>query len=420
MIYIILFLGTILRLISLNQSLWLDEATTSNVASHFSFKEILTVFSPNDFHPPLYYMMMKIWVNIFGNSEISLRIPSIIFGVATIYIVYKISKNYLAPLLLATSGLAIYYSQEARMYSLTAFLVTLVFYLFISKKWVWFSIILAILGMTDYVALFILPIFWLIGYKDWKKLAISYTPLTIGFLIWLPIFIKQIQAGISVTESNWWQILGVSNLKNIFLIPIKFVIGRISFDNKLLYGSIVMVVLLLYGYLIYKVRKASKILWLWLVLPIVIGMLISFKIPTLSYFRFLFCLPALYVLISHSKSKLIWAVLIINILSSSYYLLDSRFQREDWRSAAQAIGKDKIVFPSNSQKEALIYYRKEDQIVGSDQLTKNDREIWLSRYVWEIFDPIDSARKKLEDLGYNKVSETNFNGVVFWKYAYSN
>src|SRR3990167_2729194 len=112
----------------MNESLWLDEATTALV-SKMSFVEIFTKFLPNDFHPPFYYLFMKYWVNIFGYSEISLRLPSVIFALLTVYLVYKMFGK-IAAILLATAPLLFYYAQEARMYSLTTFLVTLVFYLF--------------------------------------------------------------------------------------------------------------------------------------------------------------------------------------------------------------------------------------------------------------------------------------------------
>lgn len=68
-----LVLGLVLRLVSLNQSLWLDEATTALVAK-MSFTDIFTKFLPGDFHPPLYYLLIKVWVFLFGDSEVVLRI----------------------------------------------------------------------------------------------------------------------------------------------------------------------------------------------------------------------------------------------------------------------------------------------------------------------------------------------------------
>lgn len=432
MIWFILFIGTILRLISINQSLWLDEATSALVAK-MSIYDISTKFLPGDFHPPLYYLLLKYWSNIFGTSEVALRTPSIIFGVATIYLVYLIGKKIfnkniglLSSLLLATSGLHVYYSQEARMYSLAAMLVSASIYLFLEKKWFLFSVTLIYIGMTDYVSLLILPIFFILDYKNWKRILISFLPLFTVFAIWMPIFNKQISAGLAQEGSNWWNILGIPTLKNIALIPVKFILGRIDFDNKFVYGAIIVVTMFVYGInILWRPLKKQpyKLLMYWLIAPIFLGIILSFKIPTLSYFRFLFCLPAFYLLVVYGiennikyRKILIFLVILINILSTLYYVLTPKFHREDWRSASIALGEQKIVFPSNSQKEALTYYGKEKQIININQIDSKDKQIWLSRYVWEIFDPKDSARIALTSLGYNKVSEGNFNGVFFWKY----
>src|SRR3989344_6433319 len=90
---IILFLAFLVRLIALNQSLWLDEAVTANIVSNFSYSEILNKFSPFDFHPPLFYFVEKFWTNIFGYSETTLRFPSIIFSLLTGWIIYLIGKR---------------------------------------------------------------------------------------------------------------------------------------------------------------------------------------------------------------------------------------------------------------------------------------------------------------------------------------
>jgi hypothetical protein len=290
-------------------------------------------------------------------------------------------------------------------------------YLFQNKKWVLFSISLILVGMTDYLGLLIIPVFWLLG-KDWKKLFFSHIPLAVTFLIYSPIFVRQLLAGSSVEGSNWWNILGTLSPKNLALIPVKFILGRISFDNDILYGLISVLSFGLVVYLVLKVKKINKLYLYWLVAPIFLGIIISLKVPVLHYFRFIFCVPALYILIAQSSAKKMYVYIFVflNILASSYYLLNSNFHREDWRSASKSIANNQIVMPADSQKEALTYYSKDTQIVK----VPTEKIVWLSRYVWEIFDPTDSTRLQLEKLGYNKASEYNFNGVAFYKYENRN
>ncbi len=428
MIYIILFLSLVLRLIYINQSLWLDEATTALV-SKMPIAEFFSKFMPADFHPPLYYLVIRYWTLIFGSSEISIRIPSVLFGVATVYIVYLIAKElkYKYPLVpalfLATSGLHIYYSQEARMYGMVTILVSFLMLSFIRNQWKLFSVLLALIFLTDYLAVLIitaLALYVLLYKRDnFKKLFISSIPLAITFFIWLPTFYNQISSGIALKESSsgWWNILGPVTFKNISLIPIKFMIGRISFDNKYLYLLLIILISIIFLYQIIKAK--SKLVWSWFLVSLVLGVIVSFFIPTLTYFRYLFVLPAFYLLLAENiNKKLIFLILTINLLTSSYYLFNNKFHRENWRELASKIGDEKIVLPANSQKEALIYYGKELNIISINDLAKNDyKSIWLSRYVWNIFDQNDSNRKFIEDLGYNWIEEKNLNGIVFWKYT---
>lgn len=436
MIYIILLIGLALRLLSLNQSLWLDEATTALV-SKMPLSDIFFKFMPADFHPPLYYVLIKEWVSLFGTSEIALRIPSVIFGILTIYVSYLIAKEIkqkwpiVPAMFLATSGLHIYYSQEARMYSMAAFFVALTVYLYLRKKWMLLAITLPILFLTDYLSILVLPAIFIydiflsdkkladfIGKKRFTKMLLSTVPFVLVVFAWLPLFYKQLLSGIAVKSSSsaWWNILGPVTFKNILLIPTKFIIGRISLDNKTLYYVLVTLLLLLFVYLLSKAR--NKIIWSWFGVSLVLGIILSFFIPTLTYFRYLFILPAFYLLLSENINKTMVAiVLVINITTSITYLVNANYQREDWRKAAKLISNEKIVFPAKSQTEALMYYGKAKNIISKEEITTSDSTIWLSRYVWNIFDSSDLTRKYIEKLGYNKVSETNFNGLVLFKYS---
>lgn len=436
MIIYILILGFFVRLISLNQSIWLDEGTTALVAG-MDLKIIFTQFLPADFHPPAYYLLMKGWTELFGNSEIGLRLPSVIFGTGTIYLTYLIGKKMFnketgvfAALLISLNGLSIYYSQEARMYAMAAFLVALTFHLFLNKKWAYFSFALALIGLTDYVALFVLIPLFLIGYK-YKKFYLALTPLVLSFLIWLPTFTNQIQGGLSVKNGSplWWKILGTLTIKNIALIPIKFVIGRISFSNPVTYIFAVLVAVGSYTFLLLKSIKHAKELWVWLIVPILIGMVVSIKIPTLSYFRFLFCLPPLFILVSAGALKLkrpfaiifIIVLVLINSITSSIYLFNSKYHRENWRSLVNQIeagmtNNSITVFPSYSNTEAYLYYAPNAKITGPKGPFSDYSDIWFVDYLTEVFDPENSLRQKFKIDGYMKAEEFRVRGIVVERY----
>ena len=455
MIFIVLIVGLLLRLISLNQSFWLDEATSGLVVRNFSFSQIVTRFAPGDFHPPLYYLILKAWGSFFGTSEIALRIPSVIFAIATIYVVYLIAKELfnkktglVASALLATSGLHVYYSQEARMYALVTLFVSVAVLSFVKTlkrnkigDWIVLSLSILFLVFTDYVAVFILPVIWLYvlltkqNSTYWKKFITSHIILLVFIILWLPVFVKQFTSGINIstTSPSWWKVLGLTSIKNIFLIPVKFMLGRISFYNKFIYALVVAFssfILLIPLTLSLKKYKKTLLVILWLFVPIIGSVVIGIKVSILSYFRLLFCLPAFYILIAFgllSLKKKLWKplfliILFINLFSSGMYLFNQRFQRENWRDLtfyiqAQSKWENSItIFVNDSNMEAYRYYDSDARISGPEGLCACFNEIWLMRYTQPIFDSEDKIRGKVEKLGYSKSGEYDFNGVVVWKY----
>jgi len=109
-----------------SESLWEDEIYSYETSSR-SFTDLIS--EPLPVHPPLYFIFLKAWTNIFGTSEFSLRFPSVIFGILSVPLMYFLgSKLYdkktgiIASALLAISPFLIYYQQEARMYALLLFL----------------------------------------------------------------------------------------------------------------------------------------------------------------------------------------------------------------------------------------------------------------------------------------------------------
>lgn len=453
---VILIFGIILRLVSINQSFWLDEATSGIVVRDLSFSQIINNFLISDFHPPFYYLALKVWSIFFGTSELALRSMSIVAGILTIYIVYLISKSLevktrlLAPLLLATSGLHIYYSQEARMYSLVCFFVSLTVLFFIKlinnqnkfKYWIGFSLTLLLSIATHYLAILMLPTFWLIGFFNkkekswWRNFLTAHTPLIFGLFFWYPILSKQLLGGLGVNDSSplWASVLGQTSVKEIVLVFVKFILGRISFENNYIYGIVTIFVFGITGYVLYKALKKYKtnsLIILWFFVPIITGLIIGIFVPVFSYFRFLFILPAFYLLISFGISEsrysriLVSVFLFINVCSSLYYLLNIKFHREDWKGLVnfieeKRVSESQVLFVANSQMEGYKYYSGSAKIQGPESLDSKSKELWLIRYVKEIFDPEDNLKNKVELVGFEKTGEYDFNGIPVLKYENRN
>lgn len=129
LLFLVLALAAALRLYHLGQeSLWFDEGWVVRVTNLSNAD--LVADAAADVHPPLYYFFMKFWVCLFGAGEWVLRFPSVLFGLVTVYGVYRLGRALYEPatglagaFLTALSVFHVRYSQEARSYALIAMLV---------------------------------------------------------------------------------------------------------------------------------------------------------------------------------------------------------------------------------------------------------------------------------------------------------
>jgi mannosyltransferase len=130
----ILTLAAVLRFHAIGrQSLWYDEVLTV-YSARAPLSNLVTTVRTWESSPPGYFLLMNTWVRIFGDSDTSLRIPSAIFGVASISLLFLLARRVfqdhpsattiglVAALVLALSRYHIAYSQEARPYSMAMFL----------------------------------------------------------------------------------------------------------------------------------------------------------------------------------------------------------------------------------------------------------------------------------------------------------
>lgn len=121
----ILLLAAVLRFWNFNgASLWMDESISLSLAE-LPVSAIL--FDEIDNHPPLSFLIQHLWQEVFPGAAMA-RVPAILFGIATVYVAMAGLKDLvsmraaiMAGLILALCTSHIYYSQEARMYSLVLF-----------------------------------------------------------------------------------------------------------------------------------------------------------------------------------------------------------------------------------------------------------------------------------------------------------
>jgi 4-amino-4-deoxy-L-arabinose transferase-like glycosyltransferase len=121
----LVFLAFLVRLNSLaSQSLWRDEVDAVRFALA-PLPDVLKTFAQPGFNGPLYFLMLRGWIGLAGQSEFAIRFPSLMFGVMSIALIYAVGARlfsrpigWVAATLLAFSGYHAWYSQEAKMYTL--------------------------------------------------------------------------------------------------------------------------------------------------------------------------------------------------------------------------------------------------------------------------------------------------------------
>ena len=122
-------LALALRLLMIDySSLWWDEGY-SLWFSRQSVSDLFGVIANIEPNPPLYYLLLKLWIGLFGDAEFSLRSLSAVYGAATVPLVY-LSARWMAPdaisshrigilaaIAFSLSFLQLLYGQEARAYT---------------------------------------------------------------------------------------------------------------------------------------------------------------------------------------------------------------------------------------------------------------------------------------------------------------
>ncbi|HVY67769.1 MAG TPA: glycosyltransferase family 39 protein [Patescibacteria group bacterium] len=256
---VILVLAVLLRLYDYTAiSLWHDEAFSA-LLIRYPWGEMFYRLGL-DVHPPLYYILLRLWHYAFGDTVAALRGFSLLFGVLSVWAVwllvkyaFKSEKTALwAAFLLAVNPFQLQYVTEARMYTMGAFFSVLAAYflvralreqkqyledlklnmpnlpaerkLFGSYLWhyAWFALCSAGADLTHYYLLFTtaaLGFYALVyhiyhyraAYKKYAALLGSYALIILLFLPWLKQFLfqyRQVQAGYWIPPIDIWSIPG--------------------------------------------------------------------------------------------------------------------------------------------------------------------------------------------------------------------
>lgn len=211
--------GMILRIV-VRSDLWLDEALTVSIARVplGDLRAALRV----DGAPPLYYLLLHVWMGWFGESNGAVRALPVLLGAGSMPLAYLAGRRIGGPdsarahrvgiialVLVASSPYAIRYSSENRMYILVIDLV-LIGYLAVHRaldrpdlpRLAGVSAITALLLYTNYWCLYLVAVVGLVlcirsvwgpegARRAARRLVAAAVVGGLLFLPWLPTFLFQ-------------------------------------------------------------------------------------------------------------------------------------------------------------------------------------------------------------------------------------
>jgi 4-amino-4-deoxy-L-arabinose transferase-like glycosyltransferase len=203
---IIIGLALILRVFHISsQPLWVDEAASWHKVTDPTWLQKRAL---GENTPPLYYLMLRMWIGVAGQSEAGLRSLSALLGTLFVAALMWFGRTILSSeialwggLFAALSPIHIYYSQEARAYALLILMLLLVYGALwraleanTTRSWLFFSVTTlaalyshysAILGLIPTLFLILVWPLHMDGGKRWYHYAVS-SLLSLGlFLPWM-------------------------------------------------------------------------------------------------------------------------------------------------------------------------------------------------------------------------------------------
>lgn len=421
---LITILATFLRFFALgSESIWLDEAY-SIIESHLSIQGIAA--SSNQ--PPVYFWILRVWIDLFGTSEVALRSLSAIFGVFSVVAIYFAGTALLnkkaglfSAFIASFAVFAIVHSQDARAYSLLMLLSTLSYWFFIEifqkdekKCYIAYTVVSVLLIYTHFFGLFIIAsqvLFYLIFIKKFFSQRLKYIiPLAIFIVSIIPLFLLLNNNISRIGSGNFW----ISEPSNMAVVNTLVSFSGSGSARYVIFTIFILIAIWGIFTLFRKNTKPHKknpgthkpkipsvteekgsklghveimvLLLLWLFIPILIPFIESKIMAPIYQSKYVIgAYPALALMVGNGivslKSKwIITPVLILIIILSSfvlynYYKYDSR---EQWRETVQFINTESqpgdliLICNSYYQKPFDYYYQgdlKEQGISSTEDAT---------------------------------------------------
>jgi len=319
-------------------SIWIDESGSLLITGSDSYANIARRVTV-DAHPPLWYWVLKPWLQVFGINIIASRAQSALFMISGVAIWYHFIKSrfsrdlgLLSLALMVSNPMIIHYAIEGRMYALSILLVAISCVLVTGRwRWRWYAYWPCAVAMlyTHYFLVF--PIaaqfMFLLLRRDQQGLSLSWivvygASIIVGFAPWLPIAYAQTK----MTVNDWFWI-GPISPNTVFSYVLSTFVHRYNQDLTAFRVFPALLYLAAWATAMINAARAKggpyALLWLLVAIPWVCLFLLSSGImPVFDPRYVLFSLPALITLLAAGvlASPSRWRWLVVAVLVAGHLL----------------------------------------------------------------------------------------------------
>jgi 4-amino-4-deoxy-L-arabinose transferase-like glycosyltransferase len=376
------------------QSLWRDEVDAIRFATG-PLAEVLRLFVEPGQNGPLYYLLLRPWLLLAGQSEFGLRFSSVIPGVLAVVLVYRLSRrllpyaqssrseavSLLAALLAATSPYLVWYSQEGKMYALVVVLTLVSMDRFLAavhrggcRRWTAYVVATTAAFYVHLLAILLVPVqlitLLLAGHRTlrerWRAWLVSLAVLLVPYL---PLAAWQLPLLVTPAETGFRFVSLDSMLGSLAASYSLGVVQGAAWWSMAPFAALVAVAILP-GEKGRRWQACSGMLLGWLLIPIAGLFAISLSRPLYTARYLIYILPAFLLLLAEGVSKagrmsrLLAAVLLASLLAANSWGLWMQARmplKADFRSATgylaeRLAAQDVILFQIPYGRYAFDYY----------------------------------------------------------------
>ncbi|MBN1217596.1 MAG: glycosyltransferase family 39 protein [Anaerolineae bacterium] len=344
------------------QSLWRDEVDVIRYSSGTLRALAANLFTAGH-NGPLFFVLLRPWRNLTGDSEFALRYPAALLGTLAIPLGFELARQLgfgrlsglWLSLLLATSPYLVWYGQEAKMYALLLVLITAAFIAYLkaltgaapphpfrTKKWAWvwwaiFVIVTTISYYTHILSPLMLAVYGVVALlyypylrQHWRGWFISMALLTLPYLplaLWQSrLFLDGFQTGhpFYPLQQEFYLLLQLYSSGLIHFAPAELLTQALfspgnlpplwqaiitQLQKSMVLPLILFIFLYLCGLFLGTKNKTTGLtsrlaLAVWTLLPPLVIYLISLRAPVFEDRYLIYLVPAFYLTVALGLTRL--------------------------------------------------------------------------------------------------------------------